>query len=182
MDENLNFLEKICGDGYMPVSFLKMLPYLATEIEKNLREEGRLKGEPGFFDYDFHERSMNDFHDYVSDVFYKWINSPKGFSITAKWASNYFAVYLFYCETHEGIQHLSCSLKTHVSEANRYIIKTLKKLSIKFKSGNYTLKNDNELDKYRISIEKEHQLAVECISRIIEKVELYSLTKEVFRI
>ncbi|TFG89856.1 MAG: radical SAM protein, partial [Candidatus Atribacteria bacterium] len=44
LNENLIFLETICGDGYMPVAFLKMLPYFGTSIEKDLRNEGRLTG------------------------------------------------------------------------------------------------------------------------------------------
>ena len=65
--ENLKFLELICGDGYMPVTFLKMLPYLETKIKEELMIEGRLKGKLGFLDYEFYDRSLNDFHSFISE-------------------------------------------------------------------------------------------------------------------
>ncbi len=34
--ENLKFLGFICDDGYMPVTFLKMLPYMETKIKNEL--------------------------------------------------------------------------------------------------------------------------------------------------
>jgi len=86
INENLTFLEQICQDGYMPVSFLKMMPYLATRIEKDLRDAGRLKGRPGFLDYDFLEQSIDagvpganyrNTHGHHFEI-----NPSKGFKIT----------------------------------------------------------------------------------------------------
>ena len=53
LNENLDFLEKICGDGYTPLTFIKLMPFYETRIEKELFAEGRLKSEPGNLDYDF---------------------------------------------------------------------------------------------------------------------------------
>lgn len=54
--DNLDFLREICGEGYSAVTFLKMLPYFETPIEKQLRGERRLKGKPGFLDYDLNSK------------------------------------------------------------------------------------------------------------------------------
>lgn len=178
--ENLKFLEGICDDGYMPVTFVKMMPFLETKIEKDLREEGRLKGIPGFLDYDFYDRSMNDFHSFVSHSFNQWLNAPDGLSNMSKWANNYLLVFSFYNGGIAGTERLSDELRTQVSGVNRFIIETLKELLVKFESGSYDLKNDKELDYYRNSIKEKHNLALENITRIIEKVELYSLTKQFF--
>ena len=52
ISQNLGFLKRICGDGSSPITFGKMLPYAETQIEYRLKSEGRLKGPPGFEDYD----------------------------------------------------------------------------------------------------------------------------------
>jgi len=179
--ENLDFLGSICGDGYMPVAFLKMLPYFGTSIEKDLRAEGRLTGLPGFLDYDFDDKSMNDYHHLVFDIFYQWLNTPDGFTNISKWTSDYLSVYSFYYGSISGIQQLSDELKSTVSEANLFMLDTLKMLSTKFESGNYQLEKDTELDEIRKSINEKHSSSLKTIGEIIGKVELYSLTKEMFR-
>ncbi len=178
--ENLKFLELICSDGYMPVTFLKMMPYLETKIKKELMKEGRLKGKPGFLDYDFYDKSMNDFYDFVSDIFNTWLYAPNGFSNISKWASNYLSVFSSYNSTIVRIKQISKELKTQVSDANRIMLETLNELSKKFESGNYNLDNDKELNHYRSHIEETHKNALESITAIIEKIELLHLTREFF--
>lgn len=181
LNENLMFLETICGDGYMPVAFLKMLPYFGTRIEKELREEGRLTGKPGFLDYDYENKSMNDYHHLVFDIFYQWLNTPDGFTNLSKWTCDYLSVYSFYYGSITGIQQLSDELRSSVSEANLFMLNTLKKLSAKFESGNYRQENDKEIDDIRKSINEMHKSSLKKIFDIIGKVELYSLTKDIFR-
>ncbi len=43
INNNLDFLRQICRDGYTPVTFLKMMPYYETQVEKELIKEGRLR-------------------------------------------------------------------------------------------------------------------------------------------
>ena len=44
---------------YTPLTFLKIMPYYETRIEKELSSEGRLKGKPGFLDYDFNDEFVD---------------------------------------------------------------------------------------------------------------------------
>ncbi len=182
LNDNLKFLELICGDGYMPVTFLKMLPYFETKIEKELRETGRLIGKPGFLDYDFEDKSFNEFHHFVFDSFDTWLNDPNGFSNIAKWARNYLSVYSFYNEPLEGIERLSDRLNAQVSDANIFMLDTLKELSVNFESGHYNQNNDKKLNDYRCRIEEKHNAALKSITEIIGKVELFSLTKVFFKL
>jgi anaerobic magnesium-protoporphyrin IX monomethyl ester cyclase len=179
VNENLTFLDYICQDGYMPVFFLKMMPYLGTRIEKELREEERLKGRPGFLDYDFLDESMNDFYAFVSEYFNTWFHDPRGLNNTSKWAANYLSVFKFYFGSLSEIERLSDNLRTQVAEANRFIIDTMKQLSALFESGNYTLENDSVLNEYRSSIEKKHNAILEDVTGIVRKIEVISLTKDV---
>lgn len=79
------------------------------------------------------------------------------------------------------IQQLSDELKSSVSEANLFMLDTLKMLSIKFESGDYKQENDMVLEEIRESINEQHSSSLETIFEIIRKVELYSLTKDIFR-
>ena len=180
VNENIAFLEQICQDGYMPVSFLKMMPYLATRIEKELREQGRLKGRSGFLDYDFHEKSMDNFYFFVSECFNSWFNAPDGLSNYSKWALNYLSVFTFFNGSFAGIKRISERIIYEVADANHFTIKTMKELSALFESGDYSMENDIVLDKYRSSIEQKHTSAVKSASDILEQIEICDLTKGLF--
>jgi anaerobic magnesium-protoporphyrin IX monomethyl ester cyclase len=67
--ENIDFLEKITRDGYTPVQFSKMLPYVGTEIEKRLRNEDRLKGTTTNPYYDYSDTRINLFESYAFRIF-----------------------------------------------------------------------------------------------------------------
>lgn len=180
LNENLEFLDYLCGDGYMPVTFLKMMPYMETRVEKELQQAGRLKGRPGFLDYDFNEASLNDFHQYIYNCYNLWINASDGFANVSKWVDNYLSVYKYYYGSHDGIEQLCDELIARVSDANRFLIHTLKTLSSKFASGNYYFEGDKELLNLRRSIEEKHSNALKDMTRMIEKVELYTLTRGLF--
>lgn len=178
--ENLKFLDLICKDGYMPVSFLKMLPYMQTKIKDELIREGRLKGKPGFQNYDFLENSLNEYYCFISNQFSTWLNSPEGLLNLSKWARIYLSVYSFFNVTHKGVERLSMTLKNLVSESNKFLIFSLYELSIKFESGNYNSKNDSTLENYSRIIKEKHDNSLKSVSEIIGKTKLYYLTKQIF--
>jgi len=182
LNANLRFLETICGDGYMPVAFLKMLPYFGTKIEKDLRARGRLTGVPGFLDYDYLEESMNHYHHLVFEIFHQWLNTPGGCTNMSKWTCEFLWVYSFYYGSIPGIQQLSEELKSVVSEANLFMLETLKRLAAKYESGSYQQEHDEEIDEFRELINEKHKQSMKSLYEIIQKVELYSLTKELFRV
>jgi radical SAM superfamily enzyme YgiQ (UPF0313 family) len=180
VNNNVDFLEEICQDGYMPVFFLKMMPYLATRIEKELREDGRIKGRPGFLDYNFHEPSMDDFYLFVSESLNTWFHSPDGLNNYYKWITNYLAVYDFFHGYHPRIEPLAERIFNEVAEANLFILKTMRELSSLFQSGKYSMENDYKLDKYRRSIEQKHSLALKIATDLLDRIKAYYLAREVY--
>ena len=50
--ENIGFLRTIVGDGCLPVTFCRMLPYNGTPIKDELVQSGRLRGDVNNPDYD----------------------------------------------------------------------------------------------------------------------------------
>lgn len=178
--ENLYFLQTISGDGYMPITFLKMLPYFGTRLEMDLRSEGRLKGKPGFLDYDFLEKPMNDFHRFVFKNFNTWLNAADGLENTAQWAKDYMFLYGYFYGSPQKIAHLSEELYTLVSTANLFMLKTLEELSVIFESGKYELKHERVLNEYKSSIDKTHDTIVMQMSEILGNIELFTFVSNLF--
>jgi len=178
--ENLKFLELICSDGYMPVTYLKMMPYHATKIKEELSKQGRLKGRAGFLDYDFYDKSTNDFYEFVSDCFDFWLNSPEGLLNISKWANIYLSVFQFFNGTIEGVRLLSDELRALVKYSNRFILDSLHEISVIFESDNYNLQTDQRLHQYRSEIEHHHKTTLESVTRIIGKTKMFSFTSGVF--
>jgi len=173
--KNLEFLELICSDGHMPVSFLKMMPFLETRIKKELEATGRLKGMPGFLDYDFLQASMNEFCSFTFDAFNDWLHARDGLVNVCRWAGIYLSVFSFYHGRINQIQELEEQLKRLCSEANLYLLRTLNTLSFQFE-----LKPDlpdHEVQELRTSICNKHQKYKTAVGQIINKVKMYYLTR-----
>lgn len=181
LNENLDFLEQIGNDGLVPVTFLKMLPYLATGIERELKVKGRLKGRPGFLDYDFHQQSMNDLYDAFNQSFNTWFNASSGVANMTKWAMDFLSVYTFFYGSPSGIRDLSDELTLLVKKANRLVIDNMRQLSAYFESGKYIQSQDSFLREQGDSIAENHQIILEKILKIIGKIEIYAVTRNLMK-
>jgi hypothetical protein len=168
--ENLNFLKKLCSDGYMPVKFLKMMPYFDTRVEKDLRNEDRLKGIPGFYDYDFLISSLNHYYDFIKDSFIDWIAGAEGLVNISIWAGNYISVFSHFYKVTSRVKSLSDKVRNTVAQSNMFFLDTMKELAIIFESGKYDPVNNSNLTGYKIKIKNNHELFKEQIFNTIHKV------------
>ncbi len=66
--ENLNFLRTIIGDGCLPVTFCRMLPYDGTPIKDELVRTGRIRGDICNPDYDFLDPRLEEFYEGLTSV------------------------------------------------------------------------------------------------------------------
>jgi anaerobic magnesium-protoporphyrin IX monomethyl ester cyclase len=162
--DNLDFLRLICGDGYSAVTFLKMLPYFETPVEKELHEAGRLKGKPGFVNYDFNDEWMNHYYDFISNCFREWLSDTDGLVNITKWARNYLLVFSRYFELVTRIPEISSEVKSIVSRSNIYLLDIMKELAINFKSGKYNNSRSQELISYRKDINLKHHFFIRRIN------------------
>jgi radical SAM superfamily enzyme YgiQ (UPF0313 family) len=174
INNNLDFLKQICGDGYTTAVFLKMLPYFATDIEKKLREEGRLKGRPGFLDYDFYEESLNQYHDFVTDCFMEWLGDPDGLANNSKWLRNYFSVYSQYFDISPEVSLLQSKVRNVISESNLFLLNTMKELSEIFESKQNKRLMEEILKNYREIIYSKHEKYKEQITDSIAKLHHFA--------
>ncbi len=126
--ENLDFLVKICGDGSSPITFCKMLPYAETRIEKELRSEGRLKGKPGFEDYNFLDASLDRFYSFMTLCFGDWIGKHEGLLNTARWTRYYLLVYSKYYPKTSAFRNLDKAADEYIAESNMLFIETTRRL------------------------------------------------------
>ena len=124
--DNLDFLERLCGDGSSPITFCKMLPYAETQIEHQLKKKGRLKGKSGFKDYEFYDLSLNHFYDFIMDCFRDWITDHEGLLNIARWARDYVLVYQKYFPTTQRFRYLRKTVPDVIAESNLFFINTLK--------------------------------------------------------
>lgn len=136
--DNLNFLSQICDDGYTPVTFLKMLPFFETEIERKLRKEGRLKGEPGWLDYSFLDESLDRYYDLFEECLLDWLRSPDGFLNMSRWARNYVMLYSRFLKPSRDVMILSGKITEIISKANKFLLSTMKEFSEQFGSGYFS--------------------------------------------
>jgi anaerobic magnesium-protoporphyrin IX monomethyl ester cyclase len=155
LDENLNFLLKICGDGYSTVPFQKLIPIYETKVEKELIDSGRLIFPEGFPDFSFLEESMNRYYDFVFSCFNDWLRDPEGVENISKCARNYFPVYLHYNQSDSEILKHRLKIKKLISESNIFLMETMKELADIFRAGQY-VENNDLLDFYKERTRSKH--------------------------
>ena len=153
--KNLKFLNSIC-DSVAPVELLKLLPYFDTRVEQELRHQGRIKGRPGHYDYDFLDESLNDCYQTVSECFAYWLWDAYGLTNLSKWARNMFAVYDRFGTVRPDVESQKLKFRNTLKESNRYILGALSDLVDLFESGSFKGKDSRTIEIIRAEAEARH--------------------------
>ena len=170
VNENLAFLRRLCSDGYMPVTFLKLEPFFDTRIEKDLRKEGRIIGKPEFLDYNFLRIELDHYCKFILDSFMDWINNIDGLVNVIKWAGNYLSVFAHFYKMTTEVQSLSVEVQKTVAQSNTFILDIMLDLAVLFESGKYDPVKFSDLKSYRKNINEKHDQFREQIVNSIRKV------------
>jgi len=125
--ENLNFLDRICGDGSSPITFCKMLPYAETRIEEQLKEQGRLKGDLGFLDYDFLDNKLNLLCPFLINCFQSWLSDHNGLLNLSRWTRYYILIAGKFYLDEADTAYLRTKVNKIVAQSNVFFISTAKK-------------------------------------------------------
>jgi radical SAM superfamily enzyme YgiQ (UPF0313 family) len=172
LKENLQFLRRICDDGYTPVTFLKLIPLYGTRIEKELVGAGRLHQSNGAGDYDFPEEQMNRYYNFVAECFAEWFGSPEGVENISKWARNYLSVYVKYFEyIPQGIDY-NKKVRKVIAKSNIFLLDTMSELSEIFRNDSH-IENKKLLKNYRNRIKLKHDNFRNVIIGIMAKLLSY---------
>jgi len=132
---NIDFLERICGDGSSPITFCKMLPYAETQVEQRLLAEGRLSGRDGFRDYSFLDPSLDSFYVFLSDAFNEWVGSHDGVLNLARWTRYYLAVARKFYPATPGLDAWETNVRNLIAEANQSFFRSVRTLAPAFRDG-----------------------------------------------
>jgi anaerobic magnesium-protoporphyrin IX monomethyl ester cyclase len=155
--ENIDFLITICGDGYSPVPFQKLIPLYDTLVEKELIDKGRLKVSNGVMDYSFPEERLDKYYDFVFDSFYDWIREPEGVENLAKWARNYLSLYFHYYVITPAAMKIYQRVRKIISDSNLFLLNTLKELVTYFETTQDPEGNTDFPEGYREKIKSKQQ-------------------------
>jgi hypothetical protein len=139
-----------------PVELLKLLPYFDTRVEKELRDQGRIKGRPGHYDYDFLDESLTDYYQTVRECFAYWLWDAYGLTNLSKWARNKFAVYDRFGTARPYVESLKVKFRNTLTESNRYILGTLSDLVDLFESGGFKGKGGSTIERIKAEAEARH--------------------------
>lgn len=129
LNENLDFLRQICGDGYTPVTFLRLIPLYDTRVEKELLKAGKLIVTEGYRDYSFPEESMNQYYDFIMDCFTEWLRYADGIENISKWARNYCSVYTHYYNDNPAGNKYCKKITNVIRESNLFLLDRMKQLA-----------------------------------------------------
>lgn len=119
---NLDFLEELCGDGFMAVTGCKMIPYAETAIESWLAQRQRLEVHGEYENYHFLSADVETLYAWFVDTFGRWIESPKGVLPRSRRAKYSLGVHRRLGEPSEKTNRLDKNVTEIVSAANRLFI------------------------------------------------------------
>jgi radical SAM superfamily enzyme YgiQ (UPF0313 family) len=172
LNENFDFLINLFGDGYSPVTYLKLLPFYKTRVREQLLEEGRLKEADGMLDYDFIEPGMNEYYSFVMSCFRVWLRKPGSVHGLATLGNNYFLVFSKYFGSNAKAVRLKYMLKKIISSSNVFIINEMKQIANVYESECY-LSDPDVLNKHEKLIIEMESFYTREIYKVIDR--LYNL-------
>lgn len=173
--KNLLFLRNICGDGYSAVTFLKLMPYYDTPDERFLITQGRLKGPPGYRDYNFLDIQMDRYFELITDCTISWIREPCGVLNLSKWIRNFFLIHDHLYFYKNNLKSLNEEFISMMKESNEFLLDSMLKLSVEFESGNILTENPAYLNDIRKSFHKKHEIYRVKMTDLLSRLKIASL-------
>jgi hypothetical protein len=133
------------------------MPNFDTRVERELREQGRLKESPGCLDYDFNTQSLNDLYTTVMMCFGHWIIEAHGLANISKWVRNYFLVH-DHCGTSDpGMEKRKQRFRETVADSNKFMLDTLSELFRLFETEEYLKDGKGLIDRIRSDTGRRHE-------------------------
>jgi anaerobic magnesium-protoporphyrin IX monomethyl ester cyclase len=174
---NLDFLREICSDGYMPVTFQKMMPLYETRIAGELARQGRLRSSDIVNDYDLIPETLELFYKRSLDIFSAWLTHPYGLANLTRWVRNHFLVYRRYYGSDQEYRKLNRKFRKIVSDGNNFLIRNMKELALLFESGPLPDEAQNERKTGEVAFK--HQKLVAQTYEVFDRLYSQVLKKSV---
>jgi len=166
---NLDFLDKLVGDGSSPVTFCKMMPYAGTKVEKQLISENRLFGEVGAEDYKFYDPRIDKLYDVMVASFEEWIGSHSGMLNLARWVRHFLMVYRYYFKSTPKFEELVKETKHTIAKSNHTFTDTTHELV------DLCINNSDKMDNGKFSeiqnrVQSMHKSYYQKLEQVIENL------------
>jgi radical SAM superfamily enzyme YgiQ (UPF0313 family) len=135
--ENVAFLRRIVGDGYMAAEFCRMIPYDGTPIKDQLAREGRLRGDVCNPDYEFLDPRLHDFYVEINELLNVtgWIHGLDALSPQLKFAWSEVAVLERLFSSVRGVAAYRETLRRITQASNAMLCDVVEDLARSFKEG-----------------------------------------------
>lgn len=156
--ESLRFLEEICRDNLVPITFLKLIPYFGTRVERELREAGRLTGRPGNFDYSYLTPALDACWGAVLNCFDEWLWGRRGAVNLAKWVRNCLAVRDHFGKPDEIVERQRSTYCETVAQGNQFLAETLYGLFDCFESGRHLSEGQERIERIALESARRHDI------------------------
>lgn len=132
--ENINFLRTILGDGCLPVTFCRMLPYDGTPIKDELVRTGRIRGDICNPDYDFLDPRIGEFYEALTDLvsLTGWIHGLKAITMQLGWAWHEVATVERLFPVLPGMEEYKETLRSITKRSNDLLLRVVEDLSYQF--------------------------------------------------
>jgi radical SAM superfamily enzyme YgiQ (UPF0313 family) len=140
---NLDFLDQLCGDGYMAATGCKMIPYAETAIETWLQKEGRLEVKGEYENYHFLTSEVDKLYDWFVGTFGKWIEAPGGVLTLSRRARYALSILQRVTSRRELADILDRELTELVSAANLLFTAAMRE-AIRVLSGSHAVYEESE--------------------------------------
>ncbi|SEC31297.1 Radical SAM superfamily enzyme YgiQ, UPF0313 family [Rhizobiales bacterium GAS188] len=139
--ENVAFLRRIVGDGYMAAEFCRMIPYDGTPIKDQLAREGRLRGDVRNPDYDFLDPRLTDFYVVVNELLNMtgWIHGLRALSPQLKHAWNEVAIIERLYPTVSDLPSYREKLQNLTRASNAVLLDVVERLAHDFMANRKTI-------------------------------------------
>jgi hypothetical protein len=155
--ENLAFLRRIVGDGCLPVTFCRMLPYDGTPIKEELVRTGRLRGDVCNPDYDFLDPRLEAFYEGLTSVVNVrgWIHGLEAVTLQLSTAWHEVAVMSRLFPSLPGFDDYTRTLRRITANSNHLLLSVVEDLSYTYSDGRESPWDADEVEASRKAILEE---------------------------
>ena len=168
---NLDFLDQLCGDGYMAATGCKMIPYAETAIEAWLRKEGRLEVKGEYENYHFLTSEVDKLYDWFVGTFGRWIEAPGGVLTLSRRARYALSILERFGSQRELADALDRELTRLVSAANLLFTAAMRE-AIRVLSGSHAVYAESaRLTRLQSEVSSREQLVCSDIEELTRQIE-----------
>src|SRR5262249_10311879 len=138
--ENIGFLRTILGDGCLPVTFCRMLPYDGTPIKDELVRTGRIRGDVCNPDYDFLDPRIGEFYEALTKLvsLTGWIHGLKAVTTQLTWAWHEVATMERLFPELPGFAEYKETLRGITKRSNELLLRVVEDLASQFSNAQFS--------------------------------------------